>query len=689
MKGFLLLLAVLLLKTSYSQDNSAWQLKETGKNYQIQNQTDSAIYFYNKALNIADNKADTTYSSILYQLSLAHLNKGETQKALEYAMIALEIDNELKDTISIAATLNTVALIYQNSGVFEKALDFQLESIKLSEATNRKEDIANGYYNLGNIYKKFDKANDALGYFEQSKELFTELLSHNANDNRLKRSLSESLYSTGEIHTKYGGYQEALDYFFSALTLKEECNDLYGLSNTFNRIADVYSLQGEIDHALQTLLFKALPLKLQLNDQRGLAIIYSNIGQIHYQRNDFASAKNFLDKSNQYANLVNDLEVLITNAGLLTKIYKSENLLLEAMSFQEMANAYKDSLALNINRKLIEEMSVRFETDKKEQQNKILSLTVERQKTVRNYLVATTLLILVIVVVTYRQYLQKKRTNTIISKKNTLLEEQNIQINSQKKVIEEKNKDLTDSIEYAQKIQESLLSKTEELNTKLKDIFILFKPKDIVSGDFYWTGEKNGKLIISAIDCTGHGVPGAFMSMLGDSYLNQIIYHLGITSPEQILTELDKNIKSALKQEDTNNQDGMDMALCSIDMKTKSIEFAGAKNPLVYIQNGEVHKIKGSRQPIGGSIEKGSGFEKHELKIDTPTSFYMFSDGYQDQFGGPKGKKFMVKKLQNLLVEIHNEPMTKQKEILDNTITEWMNGTEQIDDILVLGFKID
>ncbi len=288
----------------------------------------------------------------------------------------------------------------------------------------------------------------------------------------------------------------------------------------------------------------------------------------------------------------------------------------------------------------------------------------------------------------YIQYLSKKRTNKIISNKNVLLKDKNQQIERQKRLIELKNIDLTDSIHYAKRIQESLLAKSGGFERKVKDAFILFKPKDIVSGDFYWTGEQNGKFIISSVDCTGHGVPGAFMSMLGDSYLNQIVYNHKITSPERILDALDKDIRRALKQEDTNNQDGMDMALCSVELANNTVEFAGAKNPLIYIQNNELVKISGSRQPVGGSIIKNGGFEKHTIEVKSPTCFYMFSDGYQSQFGGAKKKKFMAKNLQKLIFDIHQKPMKEQKKILEETILEWMQGTEQIDDILVIGFRL-
>lgn len=282
---------------------------------------------------------------------------------------------------------------------------------------------------------------------------------------------------------------------------------------------------------------------------------------------------------------------------------------------------------------------------------------------------------------------QKRKLQEIVNQRTIEIRMQKEEIIIQKNFIEQKNKDITDSITYAQRIQNALLVNKEKIKSALPDSFILYKPRDIVSGDFYWFGEVDNKIIISAIDCTGHGVPGAFMSMLGDSYLNQIIYTHCITSPDLILSELNKNIKRALRQEETNNQDGMDMAICVIDKKNKKLEFAGAKNPLVYIKNDEYNTIKGDKKPIGGMMVEDRSYTKHILNINKQI-FYIFSDGYQDQFGGESNTKFMTKRFYNLLVDVHDKPFDEQQEILDRIIEKWKGNNAQIDDILVIGFKI-
>ena len=263
---------------------------------------------------------------------------------------------------------------------------------------------------------------------------------------------------------------------------------------------------------------------------------------------------------------------------------------------------------------------------------------------------------------------------------NEMLQESNDQINA-------KNKSITASITYAKRIQDAMLPIKDRISQSLDRYFILLKPRDIVSGDFYWFAERNGKTIIAAVDCTGHGVPGAFMSMIGSEILTTIV-NQGITQPSIILDMKNDYVQKALKQDQTDNQDGMDMTICTIDKEKKIVEFAGAKNPLIYIQKGELFQIKGDKQSIGGrKTTRDKPFVNYEISYaEHETFFYTFSDGYPDQFGGPKDRKFMVKKMRELFMELYTKSMREQEKILDYTIESWMKDTEQTDDIIVLGF---
>jgi ligand-binding sensor domain-containing protein/serine phosphatase RsbU (regulator of sigma subunit) len=257
--------------------------------------------------------------------------------------------------------------------------------------------------------------------------------------------------------------------------------------------------------------------------------------------------------------------------------------------------------------------------------------------------------------------------------------------------IEEQKREITDSIIYAKRIQTAALPVSEFINKIVPEHFVLFKPKDIVSGDFYWVGEKNEKVIIVAADCTGHGVPGAFMSMLGISFLNKIVNEKGIVDPDIILNKLRENVIRALKQEasaEFEPNDGMDMAICTIDYKNLKLQFAGSNNPLYFIKNNEeMEVIKGDKMPVA-LYDSMDDFKVHELDIKKGDIFYIFSDGYADQFGGPRKRKFMYKPFRKLLKEISNKEMNEQKDILDKKIEKWRGEMQQVDDIIVFGLRI-
>ncbi|MCQ2252275.1 MAG: SpoIIE family protein phosphatase [Bacteroidales bacterium] len=308
------------------------------------------------------------------------------------------------------------------------------------------------------------------------------------------------------------------------------------------------------------------------------------------------------------------------------------------------------------------------------------------------YVIAFVLIIwLIIKMYTQKLIRDKQKLEQIVEERTSEIREKSKLILAQNEEIVQKNKSITDSINYAKHIQTAMLPLDERIKAVLPDHFILFRPKDIVSGDYYWFAETEKSIIITAADCTGHGVPGAFMSMIGSQILTEIVAD-GITSPDEILTNQNRRIRKALKQDTTDNHDGMDMALCTIDKETHVVEYAGAHNQLIVIQNGELTEYKADKQGIGGTQIYGDDFQfkKTAIQTDGNTWFYMFSDGYKDQFGGPDNGKFMIKRLRKLLMDIHDEAPEKQREILNNTIQDWIDTGkgEQTDDIILLGFKL-
>ncbi len=262
-------------------------------------------------------------------------------------------------------------------------------------------------------------------------------------------------------------------------------------------------------------------------------------------------------------------------------------------------------------------------------------------------------------------------------------------ISEQKDKIEWQQKELGESLEYASSIQSALLPDLRYFSKIFPDNFVLFKPRDIVSGDFYWYARKGNRVAVTAADCTGHGVPGAFMSMLGISFLNEIVSKC-IPRANTILNRLRENVMKALHQTGDihENKDGMDIALCVFDLEDMVMEYSGAFNPLYLIHKGELHEIRGDKMPIGINAVVERSFTNHTIKLRKGDLVYLFSDGYADQFGGPDDKKFKYSALKELLLKTHLKPMEAQKKEIERTLLRWKGGYEQVDDILLVGLKI-
>jgi serine phosphatase RsbU (regulator of sigma subunit) len=298
----------------------------------------------------------------------------------------------------------------------------------------------------------------------------------------------------------------------------------------------------------------------------------------------------------------------------------------------------------------------------------------------------------------FRNIRQKKKANLAlqsaylqIENKNERLLEVYKELEQNRDEVADKNKEITDSIKYAKRLQEAILPSNEFIKKLFNESFVLYKPKDIVSGDFYWFEDWGNKKLFAAVDCTGHGVPGAFMSIVAYNQLNQAVNESGLSKPNLILNALNKGITKALKQtaEGSNIKDGMDIALCAYDASAATLEYAGAYNSLWIIREGKLIEVKADKKPIGVFLgEELLPFRNNEIEVQQGDTIYIFTDGYADQFGGAKGKKFKYKSLQQLLLQNQHLDLEAQKELLENTIESWRGMLEQVDDILIIGIRI-
>ncbi|MEA3461823.1 MAG: SpoIIE family protein phosphatase, partial [Bacteroidota bacterium] len=443
------------------------------------------------------------------------------------------------------------------------------------------------------------------------------------------------------------------------------------------------------------------------------AMLYKNIADLNIELADsIASSEaqriDYLKKAVtnglralELAREINALPLESSAAYILQKVYAMLGRYKEAYEYSAVYIETRDSLLNEEKTRAIQDMATKYETEKKEQQIELQETeliakdaSIKQQKTFRNALAAGFVAVVVIVIVIIYAYRQKRKDNKKIKEQNALIREANEELKVLNEAISKQNNEIIDSINYAQRIQAAMLPPEPLFNELLDEVFILYKPRDIVSGDFYWIKQVNQYTILAAADCTGHGVPGAFMSMLGISFLNEIVQRREITQANQVLNELRSQIKRSLRQHGLpdESKDGMDMAICAIDRKNRVMQYSGANNPMYIIKdkNGipELNEIKADKMPLGYYSGRDKPFTNQEIKLELGDTFYLFSDGFIDQKGGKDKKKFMSKNLKKLLLEIHDQPMYDQKQHLERVLEKWMNGQSQIDDILVIGARV-
>ncbi|MBN1115814.1 MAG: tetratricopeptide repeat protein [Bacteroidales bacterium] len=544
--------------------------------------------------------------------------------------------------LELASTYNKLGTIYWQSGKLDKAVDFYKKSVEINEdlGNNNAIRIICGY--LGLIHLEAEKYNDAIVYFKRSLEL-------NKSIGKTNEIISD-YYNLASAYQMLRQYDKSSDNANLALAKALETENLEMAKSCNLLLAENYEKTG---------------------DSKKSAEHFANYTSLnkHLQTAEMAKMK---DEKKQIETQIHqknkELQTALDTLGEVIEIN------------QEM------QLQQSIKELQLKEQDARLE---------ILESKEKLRKTQLFYLSLFLILIVGILVLFFFQSQQRKKANNRLKEQNIKIENQKAEIEKQRDLADKQRKNLTSSIQYARRIQSAVIPKKTQLYEHFNDSFILYRPRDIVSGDFYWFAQKDDLFVLAAADCTGHGVPGAFMSMLGVAFLNEIInkiavnIHITSLNADEILNQLREKVITSLHQTEGRGdpKDGMDIALCIINTKQKTIQFAGANNPLVIIRNNEVIKIKGDKMPVSIHKRKDVPFSKHEMKLKDGDCLYLFSDGYIDQFGGDEGRKFMSNRFLDLLVKIHQEPMPEQKIILESEYQRWKGDFTQVDDVIVIGLR--
>jgi serine phosphatase RsbU (regulator of sigma subunit) len=653
-----------------------------GIGYRNQNKIDDALKDFDTAEKIAKEINDQKQLASIYN-AYANLynNTAKYSMAIEYHNKAVYLRRESNDSSGLALSLANRANVYTKLGNYNQAAEDLFSAIDMMKKLNDIAGLGLAYNSLGNIYlskkttvkKALENYLTALNYMDRAGD---------------EKGRNTELINIGSCHLLMKDFAMARSFYNQAKHFSELTDDKKSLALCLSNMGSL-ELEAENIAAALNYFSQSIDLYRVLKNLSGQAIVHKELFRLYMKKNDFAVAESELNiaidlykETGQLSDL-NDLYSLASDEFLLMAQKSNKKEFVEkSIKYYKLELVLSDSLSKLEEQKSIEELRAAYDLKKsedelksKEKELELQSSRIEKQKQFIYSLVISSVLFVALLFFIYRSNKRSKAANLALTKAYSQ--------------IEEKNKSISDSINYAKRIQEAILVPETDIVKSFTDAFVIYMPKDVVSGYFYWYGESQEWKLIVAADCTGHGVPGGFMCMLGSEILQEIIFNEQVNSAQKALSLMDKRVTDALNKSSKSYRDGMDMALCAINIKTGKINFAGANRPLILIRNGELKEFSPNKLNIGGAIDGQEKIFNDEFydykKGDT---IYLFTDGYADQFGGEKGKKFMTKKLKELLVANYEKPMAEQKQILANTYNNWKGNLEQVDDVCVIGIRI-
>ncbi|MBU0765858.1 MAG: tetratricopeptide repeat protein [Bacteroidetes bacterium] len=782
--------ALKLNKETGRKDLMASNFNNIGLVYRNLGNNEKALEYFMRALEINRELGNKELMASNYNnIGIVYKNQGDYDKAVESYRKAIGLNEATGNRQQISSNYINIGLVRYHQGSYERANESFFRALKIKEELNDKKGMSECYTNIGLVYSDLccatsgkaaeDDVNKAIGYYSLSLEIDKDL-----ND---RKGMSICLNNIGNVYYYIDSIGKAIEYYQKSLKIAGELSDKKTMSMCLNNIGSAYKDRGEYEKAIEY-YNKSLQIKRDLNDNNGITICNVNIAALYItlagspDQGERQRTGN-LEKASEYGKAAYDLAIEIgavpmqnDAAAVLQKAFTRLGCYKEALKYAEVFIQTQDSMFSKEKTRALAEMGARYEAEKKQllienlnKENALRKAELAQSEEKRSKqlvmiysFVAGFVIILVFSVIIFRLFIQKKRANVLlvvqkeqIQKQNALLRQANEEISAQrdeisaqrdlvtiqKERIEEQKKEIDDSIRYAKRIQTAVLPADKYAGEIMGDHFIIFRPKDVVSGDFYWAttvtttnivGAKGAStvlsnhlsplpiLVVAVADCTGHGVPGAFMSMLGISFLNEIVRKREVTNAAMVLNQLRSSVIEALKQTGGEGEakDGMDISLAAIETDTLRCRWAGANNPLwiipknvnvvdthgrVYLHNNvnQTNQTDGSppiiteyrpdKMPVAIHPTMES-FTNHEIQLKEGDRLYLFSDGFPDQFGGPKGKKFKYSAFRKLVKETVDPDIKKQGIKMEQALEDWMNPEgkkyEQVDDITVLAMKI-
>lgn len=683
-------------------------------------------------------KIATAYSSV----GDCYGAMGDLKTSKGYMLKGIGIAKRNNDEKAIALMSGNLAINYYSEGKLDTALEYFLKCLSYYEKTKDDYNYAQAISNISALYNLLGNNEKAKEYLFMAKPVIERM-----GD---KKQLAMYYINIASVYFSQGDYKNAFTECSTALQICNEVDYKSGMGDCYNLLGAIYRTEKRYKEALEIDL-KNLKIREEIGDSAAITETLYRIGIAYKFLNKYELSEKYLRKSIEISKNKEYVAQLISSYQELASTLFQNNKFKEAYEAHEIYSILKDSLfRCDMNRQFAE-MQTKYETEKKEKENQLLlketqlkTSELKKQTMLRNSFIVGFFMMIVMAVLIFRSYRIKKKSNILLSIRNVEIQQKNEEITAQRDEIEsqrdeiqrqhdvvivqkdeiekqrdeifEQKKEILDSIHYANRIQKAILPPEKYVSKNLPEHFILFKPRDIVSGDFYWAKVAGSSLIFCVADCTGHGVPGAFMCMLGISLLNEIATTAGSNNKpvtaSGILDMLKSNVIKSLHQSEstfqtaaTDVKDGMDISLCVLDLNTKKMQFAGANNPMYIVtdrnlsqytnkpnqdESGKMNlfEIKADKMPIGVYYGVDKPFTNHLIDTVEGDIIYIFSDGYCDQFGGPAGRKFKTSRFKDMLLSITDNTIEEQKHILNYAFEQWKENYAQIDDVCVIGMKI-
>jgi len=685
---------VMLAAKLSGDDKKLWTAKAfnvMGISFMNKRNFQTALPNYLQGLKLFDEIGDKKGAGNSYSnIGVLYMEMNQYSKAIDYFDKGLKILKESNNKKGLSNCYGNMGIVYWEQANYPKAMNCLLNGLKIKEELGDKPGIASCYNTLALIYKDQHDYPKSLGYLSKARAIYEE-----TND---KRGLGNALANIGLTYYSLNDYPKALDCFSKALKLGQEIGFKKLQANTYGNIGLIYHQQTEYPKALDCYL-KQLRIARETGDEEGTAASLLNIGELYNEMKDYQKNILYNDTALQIGRKINVLSIQRAAYGNLSKGYSNAGKYKEAYENHLWFKTLTDSIFNAENSKQLGDLKTSFEVEKKETQLKleakadaaIYQEEKKRQKLVFYAVVCVLTIVVVFVFFLYRRFKLTQRQMVIIEKQKTVVEEQKLLVEHQKKLADEHQREIIDSITYARRLQQAILPPAELIDKYLPQNFVYYKPKDIVAGDFYWMEHLDNITFIAAADSTGHGVPGAMVSVVCSNALNRAVKEFGLRETGKILDKTRELVLETFEKSGEEIKDGMDISLMRIHSSDSHItaQWSGANNQLWYKkeQGDKILEIKADKQPIG-QTDQAKPFTTHLLEPERGDIFYLMTDGYADQFGGEKGKKFKYKQLEELLLENSKKELNEQKTLLGDSFDNWKGNLEQIDDVTILGIRI-